>query len=171
MNNALIQVGVVAGVSLAFGYMIGLHGRRQGKFLSIRRVGDKQGRPIVCFSWADVLNVYPGKHPRVFLPNGDEISEVDRTQALFDALPNQQLLYVAPNAEDFNPIEVIEYLDEQQMKSQTDLYHRFVSICLEKLIPPHPAVEGEDSAAIQDYVKASVDTYQKIQQQASQLLL
>ena len=64
MNNALIQVGVVAGVSLAFGYMIGLHGRRQGKFLSIRRVGDKQGRPIVCFSWADVLNVYPGKHPR-----------------------------------------------------------------------------------------------------------
>jgi len=75
------------------------------KLLTVRRIGDKVGKPIVAGSWGDVVNTFRGNSPRIFFPNGDEIEVKDWTNEYFQLLPALQVLYVAPNGEEFNAIE------------------------------------------------------------------
>jgi len=139
--------------------------RQSTKLISVRRIGERVGRPIAAAGWNDVVNVFPdGKQHRIFFPNGDEILAADRSQNYFDLLPSQQLLYVAPNGEDFNPIEVLERLDEQQTQSQNEVYAKLLDVCFEKCIPryseSHFASKGD--AGITEFAKYCVEKYVEI---------
>jgi len=131
------------------------------KLISVRRIGERIGRPIVASGWNDIVSVFAaGKNNRIFFPNGDEILPSDRTQKYFDLLPSQQLLYVAPNGEDFNPIDVFEHLDEQRIQSQNEVYSKLLDATFQKCIPPFTQSEfyGKENG-LHDFVKYCVEKY------------
>jgi len=166
-----VGIGISAALGFGLGISVGiLHNPTAPKYtnrklISVRRLGDRVGRPIVAGRWDDIISVFSGSRNRIFFPNGDEILEKDRTQDYFDLLPSQQLLYVAPNGEDFNPIEVFERLDEQQMQNQSELYTKLVQAIFHKSVPKYveskygKGADAEDEGKFGEYVKHCLEKY------------
>ena len=134
------------------------------KLVSVRRIGDRVGRPIVAQGWKDILAQFPGENPRIFFPNGDEILPADRTSSFFALLPSQQSLYIAPNGEDFNPIEVLERLDEEKIQSASAQYNRLVDVCFKKWVPKfsESSMAQKGEAGIPEYIELCVHKYMEI---------
>eukprot|EP01100_Stratorugosa_tubuloviscum_P003030 TRINITY_DN1714_c1_g1_i1.p1 TRINITY_DN1714_c1_g1~~TRINITY_DN1714_c1_g1_i1.p1 ORF type:complete len:184 (-),score=61.77 TRINITY_DN1714_c1_g1_i1:205-756(-) len=137
---------------------------KPAKIVTIRRVGDRAGQPVVARSWDDVIKVHGGKSTRIFYPNGDEIVAAEQTCLHFSLLPSHQVLFVAPNGEDFNTTEILEKLNEQQMQSAAELCNRLVYLVFEKVVPevPHQNINlenEEDQQRIREYVQKCVSRY------------
>eukprot|EP01101_Sappina_pedata_P002322 TRINITY_DN12565_c1_g1_i1.p1 TRINITY_DN12565_c1_g1~~TRINITY_DN12565_c1_g1_i1.p1 ORF type:complete len:196 (+),score=71.09 TRINITY_DN12565_c1_g1_i1:26-589(+) len=174
-NQNATTLLLVAGVSalVAAGVVFALDRRGssansapQGKLLTVRRIGDRSGRPILAYTWQGVLNIFPGGSPRLFLQNGDEILESDRTQEFFDLLQASTLVYIAPNGEDFNPCDVFDDLREQQTQSRQAEYNKIIDACFQKCVPEYHKSnmynKEKPDESFQLYVKYCIAKHQEI---------
>eukprot|EP00013_Stygamoeba_regulata_P019474 CAMPEP_0177652278 /NCGR_PEP_ID=MMETSP0447-20121125/13030_1 /TAXON_ID=0 /ORGANISM="Stygamoeba regulata, Strain BSH-02190019" /LENGTH=169 /DNA_ID=CAMNT_0019155483 /DNA_START=87 /DNA_END=596 /DNA_ORIENTATION=+ len=159
MACAIAAAGVV-------GYCVSMCLPRK-KLVNVRRIGDRLGRPIVASCWSDILKLFSGDNPRIFFPNGDEILVSDRTREFFKLLPPQQTLYIAPNGEDFNPIEVLERLDEEQIQSASEQYNRLVDACFDKCVPQFADWKDKGNEGVSEYIRFCVSKYMEVSKHAS----
>lgn len=122
------------------------------KLIFVRRVGDRTGLPVAARGWSDITGIFPGASPRIFVhPSGDE---VQNGEILFSALPEGQILYVAPNGEDFIPSDMLESVGSETKRAQEAIYCSVVEKIFQGSLLPRT-----ESVTIAEYADHSVRAY------------